>query len=56
MALQYQLKEGNYHLYDMSTPASPLTGEHRLRLTTDNVAIAFYANTPPFFPVPGNSF
>lgn len=45
MALQYQLKEGNYHLYDMSTPASPVTGERRLRLKTDNVAIAFDAST-----------
>ena len=32
MALQYQLKEGNYHLYDLSTPQSKATGEHRLRL------------------------
>ena len=45
MALQYQLKEGNYHLYDLSTPASKVTGEHRLRLKTDNVAIAFDAST-----------
>lgn len=45
MALQYQLKEGNYHLYDMSTPASTVTGEHRLRLKTDNVAIAFDVST-----------
>jgi hypothetical protein len=45
MALQYQLKEGNYHLYDMSTPASKVTGERRLRLKTDNVAIAFDAST-----------
>lgn len=45
MALQYQLKEGNYHLYDLSTPASKVTGEHRLRLKTDNVAIAFDART-----------
>ena len=45
MALQYQLKEGNYHLYDMSTPASKVTGEHRLRLRTDNVAIAFDVST-----------
>ena len=29
MALQYQHKEGNYHLYDLSTPASKVTGEHR---------------------------
>lgn len=45
MTLQYQLKEGNYHLYDMSTPASTVTGEHRLRLKTDNVAIAFDVRT-----------
>jgi hypothetical protein len=45
MALQYQLKEGNYHLYDLSTPASKVTGEHRLRLKTNNVAIAFDAST-----------
>jgi hypothetical protein len=45
MALQYQLKEGNYHLYDLSTPASKVTGEHRLRLKTDTVAIAFDRST-----------
>ena len=45
MALQYQLKEGHYHLYDLSTPASKVTGEHRLRLKTDTVAIAFDAST-----------
>ena len=45
MALQYQLKSGNYHLYDLSTPASVVTGEHKLRLTTDTVAIAFDART-----------
>ena len=45
MALQYKLKEGNYHLYDLSTPASKVTGEHRLRLMTDTVAIAFDART-----------
>lgn len=45
MALQYQLKQGNYHLYDLSTPASKATGEHRLRLKTDTVAIAFCART-----------
>ncbi|NCN71990.1 MAG: hypothetical protein GW928_13145 [Rhodoferax sp.] len=45
MTLQYQLKEGNYHLYDLSTPVSKVTGEHRLRLKTDNVAIAFEAST-----------
>ena len=45
MALQYQLKSGNYHLYDRSTPASVVTGEHKLRLTTDTVAIAFDART-----------
>jgi len=45
MTLQYQLKEGNYHLYDLSTPASRVTGEHRLRLKSDTVAIAFEAST-----------
>jgi hypothetical protein len=45
MTLQYQLKEGNYHLYDLSTPASRVTGEHRLRLKSDTVAIAFDAST-----------
>lgn len=45
MTLQYTLKEGNYHLYDLSTPASRVTGEHRLRLKTDTVAIAFEAST-----------
>lgn len=45
MALRYQLKEGNYRLYDLSTPPSVVTGEHRLRLETDLVAIAFDAST-----------
>lgn len=45
MTLQYQLKEGKYHLYDLSTPASKVTGEYRLRLSTDNVAIAFDVST-----------
>jgi hypothetical protein len=45
MSLQYQLKEGSYHLYDLSSPASEVTGEHRLRLMTDNVAIAFDLRT-----------
>lgn len=45
MTLQYQLKEGNYHLYDLSSPASKVSGEHRLRLSTDTVAIAFDAST-----------
>jgi len=45
MGLQYQLKKGNYHLYDLSTPASKVTGEHRLRLLTDTVAIAFDRST-----------
>ena len=45
MGLQYQLKEGNYHLYDLSTVASKVTGEHRLRLKTDTVAIAFDRRT-----------
>ena len=45
MELQYQLKEGAYNLYDLSTPASKITGEHRLRLRTDTVAIAFDVRT-----------
>ncbi|MBA3059816.1 MAG: hypothetical protein KJ614_06515 [Gammaproteobacteria bacterium] len=45
MTLQYQLKEGNYHLYDLSTPASKVTGQHKLRLSTDTVALAFDAST-----------
>lgn len=45
MDLQYQLKEGDYHLYDLSTAASKVTGEHRLRLRTDTVAIAFDRST-----------
>lgn len=45
MQLQYELKEGAYHLYDMSTPASTATGQRKLRLCTDNVAIAFDAST-----------
>ena len=45
MALQYELKHGHYHLYDLNTPASKVTGEHRLRLMTDTVAIAFDART-----------
>ena len=45
MTLQYQLRGGNYHLYDLSTPASKVTGEHRLRLKTETVAIAFHAST-----------
>ena len=45
MSLQYELKEGNYHLYDLSTPASKVTGEHRLRLMTELVAIAFDVRT-----------
>ena len=45
MALQYRLKQGSYHLYDLSTPRSKVTGEHKLRLTTDTVAIAFDLRT-----------
>lgn len=45
MSLQYQLKQGNYHLYDLSTPQSLATGEHKLRLMTDTVAIAFDVRT-----------
>jgi hypothetical protein len=45
MRLQYELKEGSYHLYDLSTEASKVTGEHRLRLKADTVAIAFERST-----------
>jgi hypothetical protein len=45
MDLRYKLKEGAYHLYDVSTPASAITGEHKLRLRCDNVAIAFDYST-----------
>ena len=45
MDLQYQLKAGSYYLYDMATPPSKVTGEHKLRLKTENVAIAFDAST-----------
>lgn len=45
MTRKYQLKHGNYHLYDRSTPASRITGEDRLRLKSDTIAIAFEAST-----------
>ena len=45
MDLQYRLKEGSYHLYDLSTEASKVTGEHRLRLKTETVALAFDRST-----------
>jgi hypothetical protein len=45
MQLQYKLKEGNYHLYDLSSTPSKVTGEHRLRLKTETVAIAFDRST-----------
>jgi hypothetical protein len=45
MDLQYQLKAGCYYLYDLNTPPSVATGEHRLKLKTDTVAIAFDAST-----------
>nr|WP_145552437.1 hypothetical protein [Variovorax boronicumulans] len=45
MDLQYQLKAGSYYLYDLATPPSLATGEHKLKLKTDTVAIAFDAST-----------
>jgi hypothetical protein len=45
MELEYKLKGGNYHLYDLTSTVSKVTGEHRLRLKTDNVAIAFDRRT-----------
>jgi hypothetical protein len=41
MDLQYQLRAGSYYLYDMRDTPSPLTGERRIRLKTELVAIAF---------------
>ena len=41
MDLQYQLKAGNYYLYDMRDTPSAITGERRFKLKTDTVAIAF---------------
>ena len=41
MDLQYQLKAGNYYLYDMRDAPSTVTGERRFKLKTDTVAIAF---------------
>ena len=45
MDLQYQLKAGNYYLYDMRDAPSAATGERRCRLKTDSVAIAFDQHT-----------
>ncbi len=41
MDLQYQLKAGNYYLYNLSDEPSKVTGERRYRLVTDIVAVAF---------------
>ena len=45
MDLQYQLKAGNYYLYDMRDAPSAVTGERRFKLKTDTVAIAFDQHT-----------
>ncbi len=45
MDLQYQLKAGNYCLYDMREAPSAVTGERRCKLKTDSVAIAFDQHT-----------
>ena len=45
MDLQYQLKAGNYYLYDMRDAPSSVTGERRCKLKTDSVAIAFDQHT-----------
>ena len=45
MELQYELKAGNYYLYDMRDAPSSVTGERRCRLKTDSVAIAFDQHT-----------
>ena len=45
MDMQYQLKSGDYYLYDMRDPPSAVTGERRFKLKTDLVAIAFDLGT-----------
>ena len=45
MNLQYQLKAGNYYLYDLRDAPSAVTGERRFKLKTDTVAIAFDRHT-----------
>jgi hypothetical protein len=45
MDLQYQLKAGNYYLYDMRESPSAATGERRFKLKTESVAIAFDMHT-----------
>jgi hypothetical protein len=45
MDLQYQLKAGNYYLYDMREKPSAVTGERRFKLKTADVAIAFDMHT-----------
>ena len=45
MELQYELKAGNYYLYDMRDAPSSVTGERRCKLKTDSVAIAFDQHT-----------
>lgn len=41
MSLTYELRHGSYYLMDLSEPPSRLTGERRIHLMTDEVAIAF---------------
>lgn len=45
MDMQYQLKAGNYYLYDMREAPSVATGERRFKLKTESVAIAFDVHT-----------
>lgn len=45
MELQYELKAGNYYLYDMREAPSAVTGVRRFKLKTDTVAIAFDLHT-----------
>ncbi len=53
MDLQYELKAGNYYLYDMRDAPSAATGERRCRLKPDRVAIAF-AQPPGQVPPQGS--
>lgn len=42
---EYQLKAGQYHLYDLRDAPSVVTGERRWRLQVDAVALAFDETT-----------
>ncbi|WP_370680744.1 hypothetical protein [Comamonas sp. GB3 AK4-5] len=43
--LRYQLRSGQYYLYDMREQPNAVTGTRRFKLKTDHVAIAFNLHT-----------